>query len=263
MSIIVYHKSEDKSLGIVCGRGVSKRFPAHRHKSVSLGMVLKGSRLLTIQQTKYVIAEGDVFIINSEESHSIGETQDAEHDYIVVSLTPKHISRHSNEGLPLFENIVGSRVLAENLGRLFCFLIQKSEGPIPVDWSVLISEMYRFRKNESVEHCCDKRLEKVKAILDHSVSDSHSLAELAGEAAISEFHFSRMFKNYTGLAPHQYLLDNRLRFAREMLEAGMSVSDVAIAAGFYDNSHFIRHFSGYYCVSPSDFQKGIRKLSIE
>lgn len=263
MSTIVYYKSDDKSLGIVCGRGVSKKFPAHRHKSVSLGMVLKGSRLLTIRQTKYVIAEGDIFIINSEESHSIGETLDTAHDYIVVSLTPKHIARYSDKELPLFENIVESRVLAENLEQLFCFLIRKSEGPNPVDWSVLIGEMFRFRKDESVERSCDKRFEKVKTILDRSVTDPHSLSELAGEAAISEFHFSRMFKNYTGLAPHQYLLDNRLRFAREMLESGMSVSDVAIAAGFYDTSHFIRHFSGYYGVSPADFQKGIRKLSLE
>jgi len=263
MSTIVYHKTDDKSLGIVCGRGVSKKFPPHRHKSVSLGMVLKGSRLLTIRQTKYVIAEGDVFIINSEESHSIGETLDIAHDYIVVSLTPKLIARYTNEGLPLFENIVESRVLAENLERLFCFLIQKSEGPIPADWAVLISEMYRFQKSESIDIACDKRLEKVKTILDRSVTDPHSLSELAGEAAISEFHFSRMFKNYTGLAPHQYLLDNRLHFAREMLEAGMLVSDVAIAAGFYDTSHFIRHFSGYYGVSPLDFQRGIQKLSLE
>jgi quercetin dioxygenase-like cupin family protein len=83
MPTIVYHKSKD--LSIVCGRGVSKRFPTHRHKSVSLGMVLKGSRILTIQKSKYIIAEGDVFIINSEESHSIGETLNDEHDYIVFS----------------------------------------------------------------------------------------------------------------------------------------------------------------------------------
>ena len=67
MALIVYHKG--KTLSVVCGRGVSKRFPTHRHKSVSLGMVLKGSRMLTIQKSKYIIAEGDVFIINSDESH--------------------------------------------------------------------------------------------------------------------------------------------------------------------------------------------------
>jgi len=261
MPKIVYHKSND--LSIVCGRGVSKRFPTHRHKSVSLGMVLKGSRILTIQKSKYIIAEGDVFIINSEESHSIGETLNVEHDYIVFSLSPTLLTEYCGAELPVFENIVESKVLAENLGELFNLLIQKNGERMNVEISVLIKEMLLFRKKEMPVHLQDKRLEKVKELLDNTITDNISLNTLSGKAAISAFHLARLFKDYTGMAPHQYLLDNRLRCAREMLESGQSVSDIAIAAGFYDTSHFIRHFSNYYGVSPLDYQKGIHKLSIE
>lgn len=261
MPTIVYHKS--KNLSIVCGRGFSKRFPTHRHKSVSLGMVLKGSRILTIQKSKYIIAERDVFIINSEESHSIGETLNDEHDYIVFSLSPKLLTEYCGAELPVFENIVESKVLAENLERLFHLLIQKSGELTNVEVSVLIEEMCRFRKNENSSQLQDSRLEKVKKILDNTISDNISLNTLSDKAEISAFHLARLFKKYTGMAPHQYLLDNRLRCAREMLESGQSVSDIAIATGFYDTSHFIRHFSNYYGVSPLDYQKGTHKLSIE
>jgi AraC-like DNA-binding protein len=263
MHTIVYHKNADHKLSIVCGRGFSKRVPTHRHKSVSLGMVLKGSRVLTIHNQKYIIAEDDVFIINSNEPHTIGETQNPEHDYIVLSLVPALKLKYSGNNLPVFENIVESPVLTELLEKLFHSLIQKKNGVENSDIAVLIEEMCRFQKKGTAYKQQDKRMEKVRDILDNSATDNHSLTSLSDKAAISAFHLARLFKNYTGMAPHQYLLDNRLRFAREMLESGQQVSDIAIAAGFYDTSHFIRHFSKYYSVSPFDYQKGINKLTIE
>ena len=263
MPTIIYHKNDDKKLSVVCGRGVSKRFPTHRHKSVSLGMVLKGSRMLTIQKSKYIIAEGDVFIINSDESHSIGETLNEEHDYIVFSLSTNLLTEYYGAGLPVFENIVESKVLSENMERLFYQMIQKNGKLTNIEIAALIEEMMRFRKKGTSFQQHDSRLENVKKILDSTLTDNISLDTLSDKAAISVFHMARLFKNYTGMAPHQYLLDNRLRCAREMLESGQSVSDIAIAAGFYDTSHFIRHFSNYYGVSPLDYQKGTHPLSIE
>jgi AraC-like DNA-binding protein len=263
MNTLVYHKSEDRQVSIVCGRGASKRFPTHRHKSFSLGMVLKGSRILTIHKSKYIIAEGDVFIINSNESHSIGETLNLEHDYIVLSLSSALLSHHCGEELPVFENIVENTVIAEHLENLFGTLIQKNEDVKSLDISVLVETMCLLRKNEKPLQPLDRRLEKVKDILDNTITDNLPLSKLADKAAISAFHLARLFKKYTGMAPHQYLLDNRLRCAREMLESGEHVSDIAIATGFYDTSHFIRHFSRYYGVSPFDFQKNTHILSIK
>jgi len=212
MPTIVYHKN--KNLSIVCGRGVSKRFPTHRHKSISLGMVIKGSRMLTIQKSKYIIAGGDVFIINSDESHSIGETLNEEHDYIVISLSPTLLSEYCGTELPVFENIAESKILAENLERIFQMLIQKLGELKNVEIAVLIEEMMRFRKSTMPFQQLDSRLEKVKAILDNTLTGNISLDSLSDKAAISVFHMARLFKNYTGMAPHQYLLDNRLRCAR-------------------------------------------------
>ncbi|MBN1142929.1 MAG: helix-turn-helix transcriptional regulator [Bacteroidales bacterium] len=262
--IILYYKSTDSRIGLVCGRGISRKFPLHRHKSISLGMVIKGSRMLTINLNDYIIAEGDVFIINSEEPHAIGETQNPGHDYIVLSFAPALIRQNAGTGNLQFENIVGSDLLAGNLERLFhkamTGTLQKTD--MNIEW--LISEMHCFRKKEpSVALVKDNRLEKVKTMLDQSLAEPHLLDTLADKAAISAFHMSRLFKTQTGMAPHQYLLDNRLRQAREFLESGQTVSDIAIAAGFYDTSHFIRHFSRYYGVTPQVYQQGIRSLPEE
>jgi AraC-like DNA-binding protein len=261
MPNVVYYKSKDLQISIICGRGFSKKFPTHRHKSLSLGMVLKGSRMLTILKSKYIIAEGDVFMINSNESHSIGETLQHEHDYIVISLLPSLVSGYFGS-FPVFENIIESPVLSQQLEKLFHTLIQKNVIK-HIDLPLLLEEMCRFRKNDIETQMIDTRLEKLKDLLDNKITENFSLTTLSDKVAISKFHLSRLFKNYTGMAPHQYLLDNRLRFAREMLESGYQISDIAIAAGFYDTSHFIRHFLKYFGVSPFDFQKGINKFTIE
>jgi AraC-like DNA-binding protein len=258
-SEITYHKSPDWQLGIVCGSGVSRKFPVHRHKSVSLGMVLKGSRLLTIGQFRYVIAEGDVFIVNSCESHAIGETWNPEHDYIVLSLAPELILKHGGPDLPLFENIIESPWLSKHLDHWFRLLIENQEQLPDMDTGVLIKEMCRFTREKIPVRKRNNRLEKVRELLDQSIADNHPLSSLADKAAISEFHLARLFKSLTGMAPHQYLLDNRLRHARELLESGHQIIDIAIESGFYDTSHFIR----YYGVSPNTFQKNIRELTIK
>ncbi len=260
MQSIGYYKSKDRNLSIVCGRGVSKSFPMHRHKSISLGMVLKGSRRLTIFKHKYIIAEGDVFIINSEEPHSIGEVKNREHDYIVLSILPQLIIQNLGNDQIRFKNIIDSPVLAKHLSGLFEILIKnKSIGSL-LDIASIVKSMEQYKTVPPYLSITDNRLLKAKNHLDQSVTDTHSLESLADKASLSVFHFSRLFKKYIGMSPHRYLLDNRLRCARELLEMGHTIFDIAIAAGFYDSSHFIRHFSKYYGVSPLEYQKGITHL---
>lgn len=261
---IIYYKSTDLRFSMVCGRGISRKFPLHRHKSISLGMVIKGSRILTINLKDYVIAEGDVFIINSEEPHAIGETRNPGHDYIVLSFLPNLIYKDFGAGNPQFENIFESEALAGHMERLFHKAITGTLQKNDMKVDLLIAEMNCFRKQEQpVALIKDNRLEKVKEMLNQFLEEPHPLDTLADKAAISAFHMSRLFKNQTGMAPHQYLLDNRLRQARELLESGQQVSDIAIIAGFYDTSHFIRHFTRHYGVTPQVYQQGIRTLPEE
>src|SRR5439155_16939749 len=86
----------------------------------------------------------------------------------------------------------------------------------------------------------------------------------AGEAAVSPFHFLRVFRDVLGVTPHQYLVRCRLRRAPRMLaDDGRSVTDVALDVGFADLSNFVRTFHRAAGASPRDFRraaKGDRKI---
>ncbi len=102
-------------------------------------------------------------------------------------------------------------------------------------------------------------IDYIESHLDEPVS----LAGLADIARVSRFHFLRIFKQSTGFTPMAYLERSRIRKAQELLQAGkLSLSDVALAVGFADQSHFIRRFRRHVGVAPSVFarEQGVARL---
>ena len=85
-----------------------------------------------------------------------------------------------------------------------------------------------------------------------------SLADLANDCGISASHFSRAFRQTTGLSPHQWLLQQRVNQAKNLLrDPSLSLSDVALACGFADQSHFTRVFNRLTGTSPGAWRRNL------
>jgi AraC-like DNA-binding protein len=85
------------------------------------------------------------------------------------------------------------------------------------------------------------------------------LAQAAGQADISPFHFLRLFSSVLGVTPHQYLVRSRLRHAARLLaDDDVSITDVAYDVGFGDLSNFVRTFHRAAGVSPLRFRQASR-----
>lgn len=97
------------------------------------------------------------------------------------------------------------------------------------------------------------RIARVRARLHATFHERHSLDALASEAGVTPFHLIRCFKAELGCSPFEYLLQLRVRRARELLVAGRAPADVAIDVGFFDQSHLHRHFRRIVGVTPGQF----------
>jgi AraC-like DNA-binding protein len=100
-----------------------------------------------------------------------------------------------------------------------------------------------------------KRVTAIVRELSARPEESYTLASLAGQAAMSPYHFLRTFRQVVGLAPHQYLLRNRLhRAALRLRRSNDDISSIAFAAGFNDLSTFNRRFRRVMGVNPGAYR---------
>lgn len=96
--------------------------------------------------------------------------------------------------------------------------------------------------------------QQIQQALDYlhaNLAQDISLDQLAQSVNLSPSHLRRLFKQATGLAPHQYLLQLRVNRAKELLlTRSFSVGEVAAEVGFADQSHLHRHFKRIFGVTP-------------
>jgi AraC family transcriptional regulator len=68
---------------------------------------------------------------------------------------------------------------------------------------------------------------------------------------MSSDHFTRQFKKSTGQTPYEYVVEARVRKAKELLTTGkLTISEAASHVGFADQSHLTRHFKRVFGLSP-------------
>ncbi len=78
-----------------------------------------------------------------------------------------------------------------------------------------------------------------------------SLQEVADAAGLSTRYFAHLFKTSLGETPHQYVIRQRVERARSLLEQGsLSLAEVALAVGFYDQAHLTNNFKRLTGMTP-------------
>jgi AraC-like DNA-binding protein len=96
-------------------------------------------------------------------------------------------------------------------------------------------------------------VKRVRDILHARSAEQVSLQELAAATGLSQFYLLRVFGRCMGLPPHQYQTHVRLARARALLRRGEPASQVAIAVGFADQSHFVRAFRRFHGLTPGAY----------
>ncbi|MDH0293477.1 helix-turn-helix transcriptional regulator [Pseudomonas sp. GD04087] len=107
---------------------------------------------------------------------------------------------------------------------------------------------------------------KAKEILAGCLLSRLYIADVAEQCGLSRSHFSRAFKQATGLAPREWALRLRIERARELLANGAApISQVSQECGFADQSHFCRSFRKLVGCTPKRWREasrvgGVREL---
>jgi AraC-like DNA-binding protein len=102
-------------------------------------------------------------------------------------------------------------------------------------------------------------LQRTLAYIQAHLAQALSLAELAAVGQTSRAHFARMFKQATGLAPHQYVIRCRMAEAQRLLaQTDLPLSEVALQVGCVDHSHFTALFRAHVTLTPTAYRDKTR-----
>lgn len=100
-----------------------------------------------------------------------------------------------------------------------------------------------------------KRLNRVLDFIEARLDTDISLEDLAAEACLSPFHFSRIFRDATGLSPHRFVTDRRVQAAKEKLAVlQSSFVEIALDTGFGSQANFIRVFRKATGLTPGQYR---------
>jgi AraC family transcriptional regulator len=109
----------------------------------------------------------------------------------------------------------------------------------------------------------DRRLRRAIEFMSDNCGRELSLAEIAGAAFLSEFHFARLFKKITGATPHAYLASLRTERARRLLaETDLPIAEVGARVGYNSQSHFTKIFREATGMTPKAFRDAAVKTNI-
>jgi AraC family transcriptional regulator len=122
----------------------------------------------------------------------------------------------------------------------------------------LLSEATRSRANTR-EQRFPFWLRRVRDYLHDNFSEPITIEEIARTAGVHPTHLSRVFRQKLGYTIGSYVRRLRVDFAcRELLESDRSLSDIAAAAGFTDQSHFNKIFKERFKITPYEY-RGLRR----
>lgn len=259
------HLKELGGLELLKASYYQKQFSRHVHEGYCIGVIEEGAQSFFRTGQLHTAPKGDIILVNADEIHTGSSAVESGWSYRAIYPTPEMLHDVGQDfftvknSVPWFPNAVVHDVgLAQQLVLLFDLLEQKEntlfkESMYLSTLARLIHLYGRAKLSKAELPEAQMKIEMIKELLSEFPEKDFSLNELAGYIGLSPWHFLREFKKHTGLPPHSWLIQIRLRKAQQLLKQGVSIALVAQSSGFSDQSHFTRHFKKAVGVTPSQY----------
>lgn len=129
----------------------------------------------------------------------------------------------------------------------------------PQDKVIGIAGVMYPMKSPSEQENYFRELYPVITFIDENYQQQVSMTEMAAMVSLSATHFNQRFRALLRMSPSQYVLSRRVQHARQLLtETTQTMVEIAIAAGFYDQSHFTKRFRRVTGLTPTAYRSQFR-----
>jgi AraC-like DNA-binding protein len=253
--------------GDLCGAELLKgRFEhfvyrPHVHETVCLAVITGGAIEVTTRRGTAVARRGDLVLVNADEVHGGRPAHPSGWRMRTLHAFPSALAKTiDRERLVLRGPVIADGTAARALwGVHWCS--ERRGSPLKrQSWFTLFTaRLARLHGENPPPSVGDVEPVAVRRARDHleaRLANKVTLDELAIETGLSPFRLLRAFNRATGMPPHAYQTQARIRAAAALLRRGDAIADVAAATGFADQAHLTRVFRRFLGVTPGKFRAG-------
>ena len=272
---------EDFPLAVFPGIPSTAGVPIHQHTFTEILLILTGQGTHIIGDDEYPILAGDVFVIHGDVAHGIKDSVEMQLTNVMFEPERLPIPHEALWQLPGFRALFAlepySRRQHHFRGRLHlsikelfiaAMLVERMQaeemlhGPgyrmvmtaQLVELLVYLSRCYAFTTNPRSRVLL--QVSESLTVIERDYADPLTLEALAARAHMSVPTFLRAFRESTGMSPIGYLLQYRIRQAKDLLLSTQhSITEIALRTGFMDSNYFARQFKKSVGVTPREFRE--------
>ena len=247
-------------------------FESHSHSVFTVTALLAGRMSVRIGEQLFELSGGECALTNAGQSHSANAL---EVEFVSIGVSPVLVnelvaelglmgtsadivfrsSLITDETLTRYARAVVSEMAAEQVGH--AAMLDALVRQIVIH---LLRCHLTVRKSDLIELSragpVDRRLRRAIEFMHDNFEREIAVEEIAAAAYLSEYHFSRFFKQISGVTPHTYLANLRLERARRLLaETTLPISEIASMVGYQSQSHFTKMFKSISGVTPRVYRE--------
>ncbi|SOE23682.1 AraC-type DNA-binding protein [Spirosomataceae bacterium TFI 002] len=230
---------------------IDKSFPLHFHQNWSLAYIEKGSENISFVSSSFLLNKSALILIPPHSLHKNWGNKHSSWTYKALYLSNDVIKDVAHK-LQLDYNFVCS----------FPYFVSYDEGTFEPTENCIFNNLEKLFTGAILQENEHNKTIKKQAYVDDLLHHLHTnynatitLDSLEKQFKVNKFKLLKVFKKRIGLSPLEYQTAIRIENSKQLFYEDISLTEIALESGYYDQSHFTHSFKKYVGVTPGAYKQ--------
>lgn len=220
-------------------------------------LIKKGSMTIRFKNQEFQAMKNNLVFLDCQQPHMYRANENLIFEWFHFSgISTQHYFDFLSEKNGCVFSIEENLIIPECMDQI---LFRAKEGNINEHFISMNIHKIMYELNEISNDATDiheKIIIKTLSYIERHFQVDINLKELAKQVNLTPFHFSRLFKKYTGYSPYEYVINFRINHAKKLLQnTKLSIKEVSIESGFNTDTHFMTTFKKHTDLTPKQFRE--------